>query len=154
MNFNFNEAKVTWNDKEMPLHPRHHFNDNQLIQQVLTNEPHSTAEACANVIHNDAASKHEETNPQELTTHQVHSTPHQQQPLPQSLKKHARLFKGLDDEQLGMFPNRKHHIDLNLGAKAHCIKQPCSIPLTQQPAAKTEIKRQVDLGVVKKMSCH
>ena len=74
MNVNFSEAKATWNDKEMPPHPRHCFNDNQLLWKALTNEPCSTAEAHANVICENAAAKHANTNPNQLASKQDHSS--------------------------------------------------------------------------------
>ena len=121
-----------------------------MFNQALTNEPHATAEACANIIHDDAATECEETDLQELAANQVKSMPNQQHQLPQALEKHACFFEGLDNEQLGTFLDRKCHIDLNLGAEACHIKQPHLIPLNQMSAVKTEIKRQVDLGIIKK----
>ena len=110
MNVNFDEAKVTWKDEKMPLHPRNHFQDNQPIQKNLTNEPCPTAKAHANtIIHDDTATECEETDPQKLAANQVQSAPNQRHQLPQALKKHACSFEGLDNEQLGMFPSRKHH---------------------------------------------
>ena len=83
-----------------------HFSNDHLFQKMLTNEPHSTAEAHANnVICDDTATKCEETDLQELTANQVQSTPNQQHQLMQALKKHACLFEGLDNKQLDTFPN-------------------------------------------------
>ena len=43
LNVNFDEAEVTWQGEAVPSHPRDHFEDNQLMQKILTNEPCSTA---------------------------------------------------------------------------------------------------------------
>ena len=75
MNINFDEALVTWKGKEMPMHPRNCFQNNQLIWKTLSDEPHSTAEACANtIVHEDAATKCNETDLRELVANQVQST--------------------------------------------------------------------------------
>ena len=120
------------------------------MQKIPTNEPHSTAEACANVICDDAAAKHTNIDLNWLVSQQDHPTLEKKEALLKTLQKHSQLFEGLKNKQFGIFPNRDCHIDLHVGAKAHHIKQPHSIPLTQQPAVKTEIKRKVDLGIVEK----
>ena len=148
LDMSFKNAKIAWHGKEMPLHPCNCFEDNHVVQKILTNEPCSTAKASTNIIIDDAAAKCEETDLHKSSTEQVHSTDGQcQQPL-EVLNKQSRLFQGFDSKQLGIFPNRKHHVDSNLGAKACHIKQPHFVTLEQVKAAKTEMKRQVDLGIV------
>ena len=150
LNINFTDSKVTWKDKEIPLHPCNHFKDEQPIQKVLANEPCSTAEACANIVCDDAATEHEETDLHESSTEQVHLTNDQRQQLLQVLNKYSKLFQGPDNEQLGIFPNGECHIDSKPESKAHHIEQPHSVPLNQTPAVKTEIQRQVKLGIIEK----
>ena len=148
----FKNAKVTWHDKEMPLHPQNCFDNKHAFHKALANEPHSTAEACANIVI-DAALKCTKTHLNQLASQQNHLTMKHKDVLLKMLQEHKQLFEGLDHEQLGTFPNCKCHIDLNLGAKAHHIKQPCSIPLDQVKAAKTEMQRQVNLGILIKKCC-
>ena len=144
----FKNAKVTQCGEEMPSRPWNCCNNKQVTQKVLTDEPHSTVEARANLVCDDAATECKETDLHKLSTEQVHSTSGQRQQLLEVLDKHSRLFEGFNHEQLGVFPNCKCHVNLNLGAKACRIKQPCSISLNQVKASKTEMRRQVNLGVV------
>ena len=134
------QSKVTWQGKEMPPHPRKHFDDKHTLHQALTNEPHSTAEACANVVNDDTATKCTNANRNQLVLQQDHSTLECKEMLLKTLQKHIQPFEGLDNKQLGIFPNQEHHIDLNQGAKACHIEQLCSVPLNQTSAVKTEIK--------------
>ena len=110
-----------------------------MIQKALTNEPHATEKAHAEVICDDAAAKHNCTNPNQLVSQQDHLTAEHKAVLSKTLQQHERLLEGLKHKQLGTFPNRKCHIDLKPDTKAHHIKQPCLVPLNQMKAVKTEI---------------
>ena len=99
------QSKVTWHGKEMPLHPQNCLDDKQTFNQVLTNEPHSTAESHANVVHEDAATKCKETDLNQLVSQQSHLTLEHKAMLLKTLKTHNRLCEGLANKQLGIFPN-------------------------------------------------
>ena len=68
------ESKVTRHGKEMPLHPQNCLDNNQTFNQAITNEPHSTAEAHADIVCNDAATKCTNANSNQLVLQQDHST--------------------------------------------------------------------------------
>ena len=67
-------------------------------------------------------------------------------------RKTGRESNAICDKQLGAFPNCGCHVHLNLGEKACHAKQPCSVPLNQVKAGRTEMRRQVNLEIVKR--CH
>ena len=149
----FETSTVSWYDKNMSFHPRNYFNNNELLRKVLSNEPYSVAEAYANQtthIYQDAATKYEKTDLNSLVQQQAHLDEPSKKHLLNILQDHSILFAGLNDRQLGIFPNREYHIDLNLGAKAYHIKQPYSVPLHQQEAVKTELLRQLKLGILQR----
>ena len=105
LNVSSKEAKITWRGEEMPLHPRNHFNDKQVFEKALANELHSTAEACANIVHDNTATKCANTNLNQLASQQDQSTVEHKAMLLKTLQKHKQLFEGLEHKQLGIFPN-------------------------------------------------
>ena len=58
----------------MSVHPRDHFNDDEVLRQALSNEPHVTAEAFAaqSHAHEDAATKCKNTDLNQLVQEQLH----------------------------------------------------------------------------------
>ena len=116
---------------------------------MLSNEPHSTAEACADITScDDASAKCKETDLLQLVQEQKHLSEAHEQTLQLILTSHLESLEGLNDKELGMFPNRECHIDLMLGVKPHHIKQPCAVPLNQCTTVKNELFWQVQLGII------
>ena len=153
ISMNFAQSTVDWYGKVMSFHPRNYFSNNGILRKVLSNEPYSVAEAYATqTSHNyeDASEKYGETDLKSLVDKQSHLDSAAKGVLIEILKKHAVLFAGLNNRKLGIFPNREYHIDLMLGAKPYHIKQPYSVPLHQQNAVKTELLRQLKLGILER----
>ena len=147
----FARSTISWYDKEMSFHPRNFFKNNQLLRKILANEPYSVAESYANQFaYTDASTTYEQTDLEALVKEQKHLDDTAKHALLSILSQNAVLFKGLNNRQLGIFPNRKYHIDLQLGAKAFHIKQPYSVALNQQTAVKTELLRQLKLGILER----
>ena len=126
-----------------------------MLRKVLSNEPYSIAESYAihsqgSHVYEDASTKYEKTDVKTLVEKQEHLSDGEKKALFEILKRHPVLFAGLNDRQLGIFPNREYHIDLMLGAKAFHIKQPYSVPLHQQGAVKTELLRQLQLDIIER----
>ena len=92
----------------------------------------------------DAATKYAETDLQELVREQAHLNSEEKQDLMKILQKFPTLFEGLNNRQLGIFPNKEYHIDLMLCAKPYHIKQPYADPLNQKPAVRKELERQLN----------
>ena len=150
---NFASSTIEWIGKEMSFHPRNFFNNNELLRKVLSNEPYSVAEAYgqqATHTYEDASSKYKGTDLQQLVATQEQLDEKAKKALLNVLRHHSVLFQGLNDRQLGIFLNRKYHIDLMLGAKPFHIKQPYSVPLYQQDAVKIELLRQLKLGIIER----
>ena len=120
------------------------------FRKALTNEPHSTAEAHADVTCEDAATKCTNTNPNQLVSLQDHLNDGQKTELSKTLQKCECLFEGLESKQLGFHANCKHSITLEPDTKACHAEQSHSIPLQQIPPTKKELNRQVNLGIIKK----
>ena len=148
----FARSSIMWYGKEITFHPRNFFKDNDVLRKVLSNEPYSVAESYMNQArtYQDAATKYEETDLEGLVKTQEHLDDTTKKALLDILKKHSVLFAGLNNRQLGIFPNRKYHIELQQDAKAFHIKQPYSVPLNQQEAVKTELLRQLKLGIIER----
>ena len=148
---NFATSTISWFDKEMSFHPRNYFKNNELLSKVLSNEPYAVAEAYANQInYADASTKYEDTDLETLISKQNHLDDSAKKTLLNILTNHSVLFQGLNNRQLGIFPNRKYHIDLQLGAKAYHIKQPYSVALHLLEPVKKEILRQLKLGILER----
>ena len=128
-------------DKSMSFHPRTFFQDNESLKKILSNEPYSVAEAFSSQVYEDATSKYHATDLPALVQSQDHLSSTTKSELLAILMSHQSLFSGLDDRQLGIFPNREYHIDLLPNAKPFHIKQPYSIPIHQQEAVKKELLR-------------
>ena len=96
----------------------------------------------------DAATKCASADLQELVGQQVHLSTVEQARLLSPSNKNKALFEGLENQELGVFPNRKHHIDLQPNTKPHHTKQPHSIPLHQHGAVKTKLPRKGKLGIL------
>ena len=77
--------------------------------------------------------------------------PIQRQQLYDVLIKHQRLFSGLENRRLGIFPQRKFKVRLRPGATPYHCKQPIPIPITQRENFKNELQRQVDLGILERV---
>ena len=150
ISMDFATSSIHWYGKEMSFHPRSFFKNNELLRKVLSNEPHSVAESYATHMYEDAATKYEQTDLKSLVAQQEHLDDSAKKSLLGILCSHSVLFEGLNNKQLGIFPNRKYHIDLMLGAKPFHIKQPYSVALNQQEPVKIELLRQLKLGIIER----
>ena len=152
LKMDFETGTIAWFDKTMQFHPRNYFKNSTLIRKIISNEPYSVAESYVSQskqhAYVDAATKYKDTDLSALVETQVHLAENERLSLLKILSNHSPLFEGLNDRELGIFPDREYHIDLMLGAKPFHIRQPYSIPLQQQDAVKKELLRQVKLGIL------
>lgn len=75
LKMDFRSSLISWHGEGMVSHHWHFCNDNELLQKVLTNEPHSTSEsdsAQSSHTHEDTATECEETDLLQLAHNQQH----------------------------------------------------------------------------------
>lgn len=138
----------------MQFHPQNYFDNKALLHKVMSAEPHAIAESYSHQaiqqLYVDGVTKYEKTDLHKLVTKQNHLSYYEKQALLPILLQNEELFEGLNDKELGIFPNQTFHIDLQQGATPYHVKQPYSIPLPQQEAVKKEIDQQVKLGILER----
>lgn len=152
LKMDFESSTIQWYDKEMKFHPRSYFTDSTLLRKIMSNEPYSVAESYAAQTQQegyvDSSTKYMDTDLKALVKLQSHLTQDQQDKLLDILSNFEALFEGLNNRELGIFPNREYKIELIDGAKPFHIKQAYSIPINQREAVKKELFRQVKLGIL------
>eukprot|EP00536_Pseudo-nitzschia_multiseries_P010528 jgi/Psemu1/26209/gm1.26209_g len=99
MRMDVKACTIEWYEKTMHFHPRNYFDNKSMLHKVMSAEPHSVAKSYSNKAvqqaYADGTYKYEKTDLHKLI-----------------LLENEELFEGLNDKELGIFPNQEFHIDL------------------------------------------
>ena len=138
----FTTSTVHWFEDMMNFHPLNYFKNKEAMRDILNSEPFRVKRF------DDSATKYKSVDLEEVIKTQIHLSDDQKKQLQDVLVKYDKLFAGLNDCHLGQYPNQTFHITLKPDARPYHVKQPFPIPVNQLENFKTEIHRQVQLGIL------
>jgi hypothetical protein len=137
---------ISWNEFSVPFRPSNYFQDSNLFES-LSGKLHANDDEYLDTSGYQSktilSSKYEEADVDEVAKQQTHLSERQQQQLAEVLHQHSKLFSG----KLGIFPNRKIHLELMPDAKPKS-SWPYGVPRQHEAVFKEELNRLEEVGVL------
>ena len=127
VSMDFASSTINWLDKSIQFHPRNFFQNKDLVWKIITNEPCTVDALIAtskSAVHVDSETKHKDTDLSDLINQQKHLSAIEKSQLLDVLPPHKASFSGLDDRQLGVFPDEECHLHPKPNSKPFHLKQP------------------------------